>query len=442
MRTKEEVIKWFNDEEIEFVRLQFTDLFGMIKSLNVTLNQLEKALDGRVMFDGSAIDGFARIEESDMFLCPDMNTAAILPLKATGNTKTARLICDVYKSDGTPFEGDPRYILKKEIRRAAELGYTFQVGPECEFFMFHTDDNGMPTTITHDLGGYFDIGPIDRGENARKDIVLALEEMGFEIESSHHEMSPAQHEIDFKYSDALSIADSLMTFKMIVKLIAKQKDLHATFMPKPKMGTAGSGMHTNMSLSKDGKNSFFDEQDDLKLSEDAYYFIGGIMKHIKGITAVTNPLVNSYKRLIHGFEAPVYIAWSATNRSPLIRIPAARGESTRMELRSPDPSCNPYLAFALCLGAGIDGIKHKIAPPKSVNMNIFNMTEDDRRFYGIESLPETLSEALKCMEEDSLVRSVLGDHVFSKYISTKRDEWDEYRAQITPWEVDKYLFKI
>ncbi len=439
--SKEEVIKLVEEEDVEFIRLQFTDIFGNLKNVAITSSQLKKALDNQVMFDGSSIEGFVRIEESDMYLRPDLDTVAIFPWRPQQG-KVARFICDVYRPEGKAFEGDPRFILKKEIEKAAALGYTFDVGPECEFFLFHTDENGLPTTLTHEKAGYFDLGPVDLGENARRDMVMTLEDMGFEVEASHHEVAPAQHEIDFKYDEALVTADNIMTFKLAVKTIAKRHGLHATFMPKPKFGINGSGMHTNMSLKRDGKNIFFDPNDKLQLSKEAYYFIGGIIKHMKGMTAITNPLVNSYKRLIAGYEAPVYIAWSATNRSPLIRIPASRGEGTRVELRCPDPSCNPYLTLALCLAAGLDGIQNQIEPPKSVDLNIFEMTAEERSFYNIEALPATLIEAVEEMEKDPFIKEVLGDHIFSKYVEAKKKEWDSYRTQVTQWELDEYLYKV
>lgn len=439
--TKEDVIKLVEDEDVEFIRLQFTDMFGTLKNIAITSSQLEKALDNKCMFDGSSIEGFARIEESDMYMYPDLDTLAIFPWRPQQG-KVARLICDVYRPDGTPFEGDPRYILKKEIAKAKELGYEFNVGPECEFFLYHTDDNSQPTTITHEKAGYFDLSPVDYGENARRDMVLTLEDMGFEIEASHHEVAPAQHEIDFKYGEALNTADNIMTFKLTVKTIAKRHGLHATFMPKPKAGINGSGMHTNMSLFKDGKNAFFNSEDKNGLSKEAYYFIGGIMKHINAITAIANPLVNSYKRLIPGYEAPVYIAWSAKNRSPLVRIPASRGEGTRVELRSPDPACNPYLTLALCLAAGMEGIKNKIEPPESVDKNIFDMTEEEKKQENIKGLPENLMEAVRALEEDEFIQGVLGEHVSKKYIASKKAEWREYISQVSEWETATYLYRI
>lgn len=436
--TKEDILRLVQDEDVEFIRLQFTDIMGNLKNVAITSSQLEKALENKCMFDGSSIEGFVRIEESDMYLYPDFSTLEIFPWRPQQG-KVARLICDVYRPNGEPFEGDPRYVLRRAIREAEKMGYTFAVGPECEFFLFHTDENGLPTTLTHEKAGYFDLGPVDFGENARRDMVLTLEEMGFEIEASHHEVAPAQHEIDFKYDEALRTADNIMTFKLTVKSIAKRHGLHATFMPKPKYGVNGSGMHINMSLMKDGKNIFHDSNGELGLSKEAYYFIGGIMKHMKGMTAITNPLVNSYKRLVPGYEAPVYIAWSAKNRSPLIRIPAARDEGTRIELRSPDSSANPYLALAVCLQAGLDGIRNQIMPPKSVDCNIFQMTEKERVENGIEEIPGTLIEAVSEMEKDPFMREVLGDHVYEKYITAKKQEWQDYRSQVTDWEINRYL---
>jgi glutamine synthetase len=436
--SKEDIMELVKDEDVEFIRLQFTDMFGSLKNVAVTASQLQKALDNKCMFDGSSIEGFVRIEESDMYLYPDLGTLEIFPWRPQQG-KVARLICDVYRPNGEPFEGDPRYILKRAVKEAEDMGYKFEVGPECEFFLFHTDENGMPTTLTHEKAGYFDLGPLDLGENARRDMVLTLEDMGFVIEASHHEVAPAQHEIDFKYDEALATADNIMTFKLAVKTIAKRHGLHATFMPKPKYGVNGSGMHINMSLFRDGKNIFDDPSDKLGLSQEAYYFIGGIIRHMKGMTAVTNPLVNSYKRLVPGFEAPVHIAWSGTNRSPLIRIPSTRGEGTRIELRCPDPSANPYLALAVCLRAGLDGIVNKIQPPASVDCNIFAMSEEEKKKLGIEAIPGTLIEAVGELEKDELVRETLGRHVSEKYIEAKKAEWADYRSQVTDWEINQYL---
>lgn len=439
--TKQDIIQMVESEDVEFIRLQFTDMFGTLKNVAITKSQLEKALNNQCMFDGSSIEGFVRIEESDMYLYPDLDTFVIFPWRPQQG-KVARIICDIYRPDGKPFEGDPRYILRKTIAEAAELGYQFNVGPECEFFLFHTDDEGRPTTISHERAGYFDLGPVDLGENARRDMVLTLEDMGFEIEASHHEAAPAQHEIDFKYDEALHTADNIMTFKLAVKTIAKRFGLFASFMPKPKQGINGSGMHINISVSKDGKNIFADPSDQLGLSKEAYYFIGGIIKHMKGMTAITNPLVNSYKRLIPGFEAPVHIAWSGTNRSPLIRIPAARGEGTRVELRSPDSAANPYLALAVCLSAGLDGIKNKIMPPEAVNGNIFDMTEEQMEALHMEALPADLNEAIEEMEKDEFIQGILGNHVSKKYAEAKKEEWAAYRQQVTDWEINEYLYKI
>jgi glutamine synthetase len=393
------------------------------------------------MFDGSSVEGFVRIEESDMYLYPDYDTFSIFPWRPQQG-KVARLICDVYTPDGKPFMGDPRNVLKKVCAEAKEMGYTFDVGPECEFFLYHTDDDGRPTTLTHEQAGYFDLGPTDLGENVRRDMVLTLEDMGFEIEASHHEVAPAQHEIDFKYDEALVAADNIMTFKLTVKTIAKRHGLYATFMPKPKQGINGSGMHINMSLAKKGKNIFADKKDPLGLSEDAYHFIAGLMEHCNGMAAITNPLVNSYKRLVPGYEAPVYIAWSATNRSPLIRIPATQGEGTRVELRNPDPAANPYLVMAACLAAGLDGIRRKLPVAKSVDCNIFEMTDNQRRRAGIKTLPENLYDAVMCMKKDKVICDALGEHVVSKYAEAKLKEWEEYRTYVSQWELEEYLAKF
>lgn len=439
--TKDDIFRMVEEEDVEFIRLQFTDIFGTLKNIAITSSQLEKALDNKCMFDGSSVEGFVRIEESDMYLYPDYDTFEIFPWRPQQG-KVARLICDVYTPDGKPFEGDPRWILKKTIKEANEMGYRFDVGPECEFFLFHTDDNGLPTTLSHEKAGYFDLGPNDLGENIRRDMVLTLEDMGFEIEASHHEVAPAQHEIDFKYDEALKTADNIQTFKMTVKTIAKRHGLYATFMPKPKFGISGSGMHINMSLATEkGKNIFADENGKLGLSDDAYHFIAGIMKHARGMSAITNPLVNSYKRLVPGYEAPVYIAWSAKNRSPLIRIPASRGNGTRVELRNPDPTANPYLVLALCLAAGLDGIKNKIEVPESVDCNIYEMTPGERRAAGIENMPADLKEAVDCLVADEFLCSVLGEHITTKYVEAKMKEWENYTTRVSQWEIDEYLYK-
>jgi glutamine synthetase len=439
--TKEDIIGMVEENGVRFIRLQFTDILGSLKSVTITPSQIKRALDNECMFDGSSIEGFVRIEESDMYLYPDLDTFNIFPWN-TQSGRIARLICDIYTPDGKPFEGDPRYVLKKQIKHAAGLGYTFNVGPECEFFLFNTDEFGHPTTVTHDTAGYFDLGPSDLGDSARGDICLNLEEMGFEIEASHHEVAIAQHEIDFKYSEALSAADNLITFKTVVRFCADSHGLCATFMPKPVAGRAGSGMHTNMSLFRDGKNVFYDPKSEKGLSHTAYNFIAGILKHIKGICAVTNPLVNSYKRLVPGFEAPCYIAWTAGNRSALIRVPASRGDSTRAELRNPDPACNPYLAFTLLLAAGMDGIENNLTPPEAVTSNIYDIDEQGRKDRNIESLPSDLKSAVAAMREDPLVERVLGKHIFSKYVEAKEKEWHEFSTTVTGWELKEYLDKF
>ena len=439
--TKEDIWRMIEEEDVEFIRLQFTDIFGTLKNVAVTTSQLERVLNNEIMFDGASIEGFARVEQSDMFLRPDLDTFAIFPWRPQQG-KVARFLCDIYRPDGTPFAGDPRHVLKKTVQEAAEMGYQMDVGPECEFFLFHTDDEGNPTTITHEKAGYFDVGPLDLGENARRDMILTLEDMGFVVEASHHEDAPAQHEIDFHYDEALKTADDIMTFKLAVKTIAKRHGLYASFMPKPKTGVNGSGMHINMSLARDGVNVFYDGQDCNHLSKEGYWFIGGIMKHIAAITAITNPLVNSYKRLVPGYEAPVYIAWSMRNRSPLIRIPAQTGTTQRIELRSPDSATNPYLAIAVCLAAGLDGIRNQIEPPASVEGNIFAMSEEEREKAGIKCLPTSLAEAIDGLEQDALIREVLGEHISRKYIEAKKEEWKEYCAAVSSWEIDRYLVNI
>lgn len=437
---KEDVLLLAREEGVKFIRLQFTDIPGVLKNMAIPVEQLEKALNGELMFDGSSIEGFVRIEESDMYFRPDPETFIIFPWRPRDGA-VARLICDVYNPDGTPFIGDPRYALRRVLAEAAEMGYVCNAGPELEFFLFHLDEKGRPTTITHDQASYFDLSPVDLGEEARRDIVLTLEKMGFEIEASHHEVSPGQHEIDFKYSDALDVADKIMTFKMVVRSIAQRHGLHATFMAKPVFGINGSGMHTNLSLAKNGENAFYDPDGPLQLSEVAQYFIGGVMKHIKAITAVANPTVNSYKRLVPGYEAPVYIAWSCRNRSPLIRIPAKRGPSTRIELRSPDPSCNPYLALAAIIKAGLDGVKNKIQPPPAVDKNIYHLTAEERAALGIDCLPGSLAEALEELAKDEVVKDALGPHIYEKFMEAKLKEWDEYRTRVHPWEISTYLTK-
>lgn len=437
--TAQDIRRMVKENDVRFIRLQFTDIFGAMKSVMITVSQLERALANECKFDGSSIEGFTRIEESDMCLHPDPDTFCILPWSEQGNV--ARLICDVYTTDGKPFEGSPRNILERVLRHAERLGYRFFVGPELEFFLFHTDDRGKATTETYDEGSYFDLSPVDQGEIARREMCIMLEDMGFEIEASHHECAPGQHEIDFKYDEALKTADNVITFKEVVKTTAQRHGLHATFMPKPVYGIAGSGMHINMSLFKDGQNVFADDSDEYGLSQTAYHFIAGVMAHAPSIAAVTNPLVNSYKRLVPGFEAPMYIAWSARNRSPLIRIPDARGKATRIELRNPDPTANPYLVFALVLEAGLQGIEQNLTPPAPVNQNIYQMTRAQRKASGVKALPTDLNQAVELMEADPMVAEVLGNHIYEKYVAAKRSEWHEYCTRVSRWELEAYLGK-
>lgn len=437
--TKDNIIHLVRDNGIKFIRMQFTDVFGQLKNVTITDNQLEKALDNQLMFDGSSIEGFTRINESDQYLHPDLDSFSIFPWQSEEG-KIARLICDIYQPDGAPFLGAPRGVLRRALNKAKDMGFTaFNIGPECEFFLFKMDEYGKPTTSTNDEAGYFDLGPLDQGEKVRRNICLALEQMKFDVEASHHEVAAGQHEIDFKYSDALDSADKIMTFKLAVKIMAQKAGLHATFMPKPLFGKAGSGMHINMSLFKGEKNMFYDENDKRGLSKEAYSFMAGILKHIDGITAITNPLVNSYKRLVPGYEAPCYIAWSTVNRSALIRIPAARGNSTRIELRSPDSACNPYLALAVCLAAGLDGIEKGLVPPQEITKDIFAMSREEHRTYGIKELPSSLAEALSALEADDFLCNVLGTHIMRSYITGKRKEWYEYCTRVSSWEIDRYL---
>ncbi|WP_080846352.1 type I glutamate--ammonia ligase [Cytobacillus gottheilii] len=437
--TKEDITRIAEEENVKFIRLQFTDILGTIKNVEIPISQLEKALDNKMMFDGSSIEGFVRIEESDMYLYPDLDTWVVFPWTAEKG-KVARLICDIYSPDGTPFDGDPRNNLRRILGEMEELGFTdFNLGPEPEFFLFKLDQAGEPTLELNDNGGYFDLAPTDLGENCRRDIVLELEEMGFEIEASHHEVAPGQHEIDFKYADALTACDQIQTFKLVVKTIARKHGLHATFMPKPLFGVNGSGMHCNVSLFKDGKNSFYDENGELQLSETARNFIAGIIKHAPSFTAVTNPTVNSYKRLVPGYEAPCYVAWSARNRSPLIRIPASRGVSTRVEVRSVDPAANPYLAMAVLLKAGLDGVKNKLTPPAPVDRNIYVMSKEEREAEGIVDLPSTLASALDNLKKDEIMVDALGEHILEHFLEAKEIEWDMFRTQVHPWEREQYL---
>lgn len=440
---KSTIMKIAADKNVKFIRLQFTDILGVMKAISITEDQLEKALDGELMFDGSSIEGFVRIEESDMYLKPDLDTFLILPWSnPNSEAKTARLICDIYDSDNQPFHGSPRQALKNMLKEAAEMGYSMQVGPEPEFFMFHLDEDGTPTLKTNDKASYFDLPPVDKGENARRDMVETLQSIGFEIEAAHHEVAPGQHEIDFKYQDALKTADNIVTFRIVVRTVAQQHGMHATFMPKPLFGVAGSGMHLHISLFKDGKNAFYNAEDPAGLSDACRYFIAGVMKHSRAITAITNPTVNSYKRLVPGYEAPVYIAWSYRNRSPLIRIPARRGIGTRIEVRSPDPTCNPYLGLAVILKAGLEGIKNREEPLPPVDKNIYEMNLADRKLNNIESLPENLYEAISELNRDEVIQQALGRHIHSRFCYAKIKEWETYSSRVYEWEIGEYLEKF
>jgi glutamine synthetase len=435
-------MKIIKEKNVNFFRMQFVDIFGMMKNIAIPRSQIEKALDGQIMFDGSSIEGFVRINESDMYLKPDYDTFVVLPWREKNGSNAARIICDVYKSDGTPFAGCPRNNLKRVLADAKNMGFTMNVGTECEFFLFRRDEEGHATTITDDATGYFDVEPDDGGIECRRAIIETLEEMGFEIEASHHEVAEGQHEINFKYSDAITAADNTITYKWVVRSIAAEFGLHATFMPKPIFGINGSGMHTNQSLfNLDGTNAFFDEKGPLQLSEVAYKYIAGIMKNARGFAAITNPLVNSYKRLVAGYEAPVYIAWSASNRSALVRIPASRGMGTRTEVRCPDPSCNPYLAFAMMLSSGLDGVKNNLPTPPATNVDIFEMTAAEKVEAGIASLPANLYEAIQELKANPIAIEALGAHILEKYVEGKEKEWDSFRTAVTDWELENYLNK-
>jgi glutamine synthetase len=436
---KQEVLERCRRDNVAFVRLQFTEPYGAVKNVSIPVEELEKALDNELMFDGSSIRGFKRIEQSDMYFLPDPATYALLPWRGTDKARIARLICDVADPDGEPFAGDPRSNLKRVLHKAEEMGYTMQVGPEAEFFLFRLDADGNPTVDPHDAASYFDVAPMDKGEDCRRDIELTLQQMGFHLEAAHHEVAIGQHEIDFRHGDALTTADNLITFRMVVKVIAAQHGMHATFMAKPLHGENGSGMHVNQSLSRGDENAFLDETDHLKLSAEAYSYIAGILTHLPAITAVANPTVNSYKRLLPGYEAPVYIAWSPGNRSAAIRVPAKRGRSTRIELRTPDPTANPYLALACMLEAGLHGVSQGLRPPAPANRNIYDLTEEESTGRGIRSLPHDLTHALDALEADDVMREALGDHIFSEYIRLKRSEWAAYNEQVHKWELDEYM---
>ena len=438
--TDEDIKKMIEEYDVQFIKLQFVDINGQVKNMAVPSEHIDRVLNNEIMLDGSSIKGFRNIETSDMFFYPDKNTFQILPWQEQNGRNSARVICDIYNADGTPFEGCPRCNLKRLMAEAQKLGLSMNVGPEAEFFLFEKDEDGHITTKTHDRAGYYDVGPDDLGEEVRSDIVSTLQDMGFDIEASHHEVADGQHEIDFKYSDILTTADNVVTFRIAVKAIAAQYGLHATFMPKPVFGINGSGMHCNISLSDmKGKNAFYDAKGEYQLSDTAKYAIGGILKHIKSITAILNPTVNSYKRLVPGYEAPVYMAWSLANRSALLRVPAKRGVSTRVELRSPDPSCNPYLAFATILAACLDGVRNKIEPPKPVESNIYKLSEKERKRLKIESLPGSLKESLDCMQRSLIAKTALGSHIVDEFVTAKEIEWDNFRTYVSQWEIDKYL---
>lgn len=442
--SRDEVLEQLRAHGVRFLRLQFIDVLGSLKNVEVPQSQFEKALDGDILFDGSSIEGFVRVEESDMMLKPDLSTFVVFPWGDAEN-QVSRVICDVYTAAGDPFEGDPRFVLKRQIAAAGKLGYEMMAGVEAEFFLFQRSAEGIPTRQTHDAGGYFDLTPVDLGEVARRDIVNVLEMMGFEVEAAHHEVAPGQHEVDFRYSDALTTADNLATFKFVVRNIALAHGLHATFMPKPIYGQNGSGMHTHQSLFRDGDNAFAsvtgDVGDNDGMSSVMRWYIAGLLRHARSMSAITNPLVNSYKRLVPGYEAPVNVAWSHRNRSPMIRIPARRGKGTRLELRTPDPAANPYLALAVQLAAGLDGVRRRSEPPEPIDKNIYNLSVRERRRYKIQELPRDLGEAISYFKRSSFVRDALGDHVFHQFVNAKEQEWQEYSAQVHDWEIDEYLSK-
>ena len=438
MATKRELLAELKRKEVRFLRLMFTDIMGAIKNVEVPASQFEKALDGEIMFDGSSIKGFSRIEESDMLLKPDLDTFVVFPWRDERGT-VAMLICDVYNPDETPFDGCPRITLRRAVADAKSMGYKAMFGPELEFFLFHRDEDHNPTTRTHDSGGYFDLLPVDRGEECRRDITNALEAMGYSVEAAHHEVAPGQHEIDFQYADVLATADRAAVFRLVVKKYARDHNLHATFMPKPIFGENGNGMHVHQSLFKGAKSAFHDPKTEHELSDTMLHYVGGLLKHAKGMCAVTNPLINSYKRMVPGYEAPTNIVWSERNRSPLVRVPARRGSGTRVELRMPDPACNPYLAFAVMLAAGMDGIQNRIDPGPPVNKNIFTMSHREKRRLRIDELPSDLNEAVKAMKKDPLIRATLGDHILNHSVEAKLAVWQEYSATVHPWEVERYL---
>lgn len=438
-KDKEYVLKVAHDQDVKFIRLWFTDILGFLKSFAITLEELENAMDEGMGFDGSSIQGFARIDESDMVAMPDPSTFEILPWRGEG-VKTARMICDILEPDGTPYKGDPRWVLKRNLQKATDLGYTFYVGPELEYFYF-ADDKSLTVL---DRGGYFDLTHLDIGSTLRRETVLDLEKLGVAVEYSHHEVAPSQHEIDLRYSDALTMADNAMTYRLVVKEVARKNNVYATFMPKPIAGINGSGMHVHQSLFRGSKNAFFDPSDEYHLSKEGKSYIAGILKHSREFTAITNQWVNSYKRLVPGYEAPVYISWARRNRSALVRVPMykpGKENATRIELRSPDPACNPYLAFSVMLAAGLKGIKENYSLTDPVERDIFEMSAEERKEWKINTLPGSLLEALLLMEKSELVKETLGmdGHVFEKFIENKKIEWDRYTTQISQYEIDNYL---
>ncbi len=439
-RQQDYVLRSVEERGIRFIRLWFTDVLGQLKSIAIVPGELENAFEEGLSFDGSSIDGFSRIQESDTLLRPDPNTFELLPWRGD-DAPVARMFCDVANLDGSPFEGDPRHVLRRNLDKAREKGFSFYVGPDMEFFYFPTE-NGRPVPTPMDSGGYFDLTTTDVATDLRKKTILALEAMGIPVRYSHHEDSPSQYEIDLRYTDALTMADNVMTFKLVVKEVALERGAFASFMPKPLAGVQGSGMHTHFSLFEGDSNAFYDSDDPTHLSAIGKGFIAGLLHHAREITAVTNQWVNSYKRLVVGFEAPVYVAWARNNRSALVRVPGAKKgkeESTRVEFRSPDPACNPYLAFAVVLGAGLKGIEKGYPLPDELTSNLYEMTPAERLAEGIEALPSSLEEAITCLERSELVPDVLGEHVFEWFIRNKRAEWEAYKTQVTPFEIDRYL---
>lgn len=429
---------------MKYVRLIFSDIHGTTKNVEIPVEGLKDALENKTMFDGSSIDGFARIEEADMYLYPDTRTWLVLTWEDSDYGRIARLICDVHKPDGMPFEGDPRYVLKRNLKNKESMGFKkFKVGVEPEFFLFELDKDGNPSLDFNDYGGYFDLAPVDAAEQCRRDIVLELQRLNFNMEASHHEAAPSQHEINFQFGDALEACDQLQTFKLVVRNVAKRHGLHASFMPKPIKRINGSGMHINCSLTdKNDKNVFFDSDKPMQLSDTCMYFVSGVLKHARSFTAITNPIVNSYKRLIPGFEAPIYVSWSDANRTAMIRIPTARGAATRAEVRSADPAANPYLAMSVILASGLDGIENKTKHVPPVEQNLYALNREEREALGIKNLPENLKDALKELKRSEVIKDALGQHVYGKFQIAKENEWSDYRQSISKWEIDKYLRRL